>query len=121
MDSELEKIDAIRSRLRVSYADARKALNEASGDVVAALAALEEKKKQDRADLIALGVEMADELQKITSGGPIRKLRIRYGDRTLTEMPVVLSAATAVAVGLAALLVSKLVIEVEKDQGEAAS
>ncbi len=121
MNTELEKIDAIRSRLKVSYADARKALEEASGDVVAALAALEEKNKQAKADLLALAVEMADELHKMASGGPIRKLRIRYGDRTLTELPVALTAAATVAVGLAALLISKIVIEVEKDQGEAAS
>jgi len=121
MDSELEKIDIIRSRFRLSYEDARKALNAASGDVVTALVAIEkDPPPADRADLVALGAEMADEVQRLVAGGPIKKLRLKYGNRLLTETPVALTAAAALAVGLAAVLISKLVIEVDKGEEEAA-
>ena len=119
MDSELEKIDAIRSRFRVTYAEAREALNEASGDVIGALAVIE--RKDSHADLLALCAEMADEIQKLACGDPIRRLKIKYGDRTVMETPVALTAFAAVAVGIAAVLISKLIIEVEKGQEEAAS
>lgn len=119
MESELEKIDILRSRFRMSYEDARKALAASSGDVVTALAALE-KGRAGRKDLLALGAEIADEVRAVVSGGPIQKLRVKYGSKVLHESPVALTAAAAVAVGLAALLITKLVIEVEKgDEGAA--
>lgn len=115
MDSELEKIDIIRSRFKVGYEDARNALTNAQGDVIGALSSLE---NEDRADLVALGVEMADEMQKLLAGGPIKKLRVKYGGKLLAEKSVALTAAAAVAVGVAAILISRLIIEVDRDEGE---
>lgn len=119
MESELEKIDVLRSRFRMGYEDARKALAESSGDVVTALATLE-KGRAGRKDLLALGAEIADEVRKIVSGGPIQRLRVKYGGKVLHESPVALTAAAAAAVGLAALLITKLVIEVDKGEEGAA-
>lgn len=119
MDGELEKIDILRSRFRIGYDEARDALNGASGDVVTALATLD-KNRGNRTDLLVLGAEIADEVQKIVSGGPIKKLRIKYGNKLLHETPVALTAAVAAAVGLAALLITRLVIEIEKGEEGAA-
>lgn len=118
MDSELEKIDIIRSRFNIGYEDARTALHNADGDLVGALASLE---KEDRADLMALGIEVADEVQKLIAGGPIRRLRIKYGGKLVAEKTVAFGAVAALAVGVAAILVSKLMIEVERGEGEACS
>ena len=115
MHTELEKIDILRNRFRLGYDEARDVLNGASGDVVAALATLE-RSRGAKKDLMALGVEIADEMQKILSGGPIKKLRIKYGDKLLHETPVAFTAAAAAAVALAALLITRLVIEVEKGE-----
>lgn len=119
MESELEKIDIIRSRFKVGYEDARTALNNASGDVVGALADIE-KAQSGRIDLLTLGAELADEVQKLAGGGPIRKLRFRYGNKLITEKPVTLTVAATLAVGLAAILISRLIIEVDKGEEEAA-
>jgi len=119
MDSgELEKIDILRSRFKVGYEDARKALAAASGDVVVALAAIE-KNSAGRKDLMALGAEVADEVKKLVAGGPFRKLRVKYGDRLIHETPVALTAAVALAVGIAAVVITKLVVEVDKGEEEA--
>lgn len=117
MNTELEKIDEIRRRFRVSYEDAQAALTSASGDLVGALAVVE-KDHADRVDLLALGAEMADEVQKLIGGKPIKKLRVKYGNRLVTESPVALKAAAALAVGLAAVFISKLVIEIERGEEE---
>lgn len=119
MDNELDKIDILRSRFKIGYEDARSVLNEASGDVVTALATLE-KRKGGRTDLLAIAAEMTDEVQKLISGNPIRKLRVKFGDRLITETPVAMTALAALAVGLAAVLITRLVIEVEKGEEEAA-
>ena len=115
MDDELAKIDVLRDRFKISYEEARKALNAASGDVIEALAALEKNQPSaNRTDLLALGAEMADEVQKLAGSGPIKRLRVKYGNRLITETPVALTAAAALAVGVAAVLISKLIIEVDK-------
>jgi hypothetical protein len=122
MESELEKIDLIRSRFRIGYDDARQRLEAASGDVIAVLAALEKEQPDgSKPDLLALGADVADEVQRLIGGGPIRKLRVRYGGKPIKEIPVALTAAAALAVGLAAVLISKLVIEVEKGEEEGAA
>lgn len=117
MDNELAQIDIIRRRFKVSYEEARDALNAASGDIVGALATLEKRLPQlDKPDMLALCAETADEVNKLVSGGPIRSLRIKYGNKLLKETPVALTAVAAVAVAVIAVLVSKLVIEVEKGE-----
>ncbi|MHB1001101.1 MAG: UBA domain-containing protein [Armatimonadota bacterium] len=119
MNNELEKIDIIRSRFKVTYDEARDALNAASGDLIHALAIIE-KGESTGTDLLSIGAEIVDEVQNIISSGSIKKLRVKYGNRVLTEKPVVLKAAAAVAVAIAAILITKLVIEVDKDEEEVA-
>ena len=118
MESELEKIDAIRSRFRVGYDEAAQALAATDGDVVKALVGFE-RRHGTRPDLLALGMELVDEAQRTAAGSPIKRLKIKYGDRTVTDSPVTLTAAAALAVGVAAVLISKLVIELVKDEEEA--
>lgn len=115
MESDIEKIDIIRSRFKVGYEDAAQQLAASDGDVVKALVAFE-RKNGTRPDLLALGMEMIDEAQRVVAGSPVKRLRIKYGDRTVTDTPVALTAAAALAVGLAAVLISKLVIELVKDE-----
>lgn len=117
MNNDLEKIDIIRNRFNVTYEEARSALNAASGDLVHALAIIEAKDNSGM-DYLALGAEMVDEVQKIIGKGPIKRLRIKYGNKVLTEKSMALTAAAAVAVALAAVLVTKLVIEVDRGDEE---
>lgn len=115
MNDELQKIDIIRSRFKITYEEAGTALTSAGGDLITALAIVERCAQSD-VDLLALGAEVVDEVQKAAGRGPIRKIRIRLGNKILTERSVALTAAATVAVALAAALVTRLVIEV--DRGE---
>lgn len=119
MNNELEKIDVIRSRYKVSYEEARNVLSCAEGDLVSALVAIEKSPQSTGTDLLSLGAEMADEVQRLVGSGPISKLRVKYGSKLVAEMPVALTAAAALAVGVAAVLISRLIIEVERGEGEA--
>ncbi|MHB0913068.1 MAG: UBA domain-containing protein [Armatimonadota bacterium] len=115
-DSELENVDIIRSRFNVTYEEARCELAAADGDLVGALAEIEKNPpSRESVDLFVLGAEIADEVRRLVDGGPIRKLRVRYGKHLVAEKPVALTAMAALAVGAAAVLVSRLAIEVEKD------
>lgn len=112
METQLEKLDAIRSRLDVSYEDARQALAESNGDVVQALVNLEKGK----GDLLSTGIELLDDMQRLMDSGTVNKLRLKFGGRTVGEYPVALTAAAAVIVGLAAVIISKATIEIEQEE-----
>ena len=87
------------------------------GDVVEALSAIE-KDYAGRADLLVFGAEMVDEVQELIAGGPIKSLRFKHGNKLLTETSIKsgLTAAVALARGLADKYSSKLVVEVDKGE-----
>jgi cell division protein ZapA (FtsZ GTPase activity inhibitor) len=113
---DLSKVDLVRERMRVTYDEARAALEQANGDVIAALAHLERSKQTSGAtDLIAVTADLLDEVQRLLDAGVIRKIRVKLGNRTLKEIPVSLTAAGALVIGLVAVLVTRFVIELERD------
>jgi len=65
--------------------------------------------------VLDIAIDLLDDIQKVVSAGPPKKLRIRLGERTLAELPIALTAAAAVAAGLAAVVITKLAIEVERE------
>jgi hypothetical protein len=116
MCNELEKIDILRERFHITYEEAQNALNATGGDLVAALVNLEKKyPHENKPDLLSLGADIASEVKRLISGGPIRRLKLRYGNKLISDTPVTLSAALALVVGLAAVIINKLAIEVEKE------
>ncbi len=67
------------------------------------------------ADALDIVIDLLEDIQRIVSSGRPKKLRIRFGDKLLAEIPVALTAAMAVAAGLAAVILTKLAIEVENE------
>lgn len=62
-----------------------------------------------------VAIEVLEDIQKTISGGRPRMLRVRLGDRTLAEFPLALTAAAAFTAGLAAVLLTKLTIEIDHE------
>ena len=60
-------------------------------------------------------IELLEDVQKVISGGRPKTLRVRLGDKTLAEFPLALTAAAAFAAGLAAVLLTKLAIEIDHE------
>jgi len=58
-----------------------------------------------------------DDIQKLLESGTGNKLRVKFGERTVAEYPIALTAAAAFIVGLAAVLVSKSSVEIETEEG----
>jgi hypothetical protein len=114
VDTELEKLDAIRQRMRVSYAEAREALAEANGDVIQAIINLENSK----GDLLSAAIELVDDVQKLLDAKNISKIRLRFGGKTIAEHTVSLAAAAAVLVALGAAIISKTSVEIEQEKEE---
>lgn len=115
MQDELRKMEEVRSRVGVSYEEARYALHEAGGDVAAAVVIAEQDRETAGAGLAAAGMAFMDELKDFVSHGEIRRLRLKLGNRTLKEWAVAPGTAIAMlGIAVAAILVTKLRVEVER-------
>ena len=110
-NDDLEKLDAIRERLDVSYDEANKALVEADGDVIEALASLEKRQR----DIITMVAELVDEIGKLLESTPAKKVRLKLGRKIVAEIPVALTAAAGFLLGLVAVFITKAAVELEKE------
>src|SRR5204863_5538460 len=96
-----------------SCEEALTGLEASGGDVVVALAQLEQTKGSS--DLLTVGADLLDQVERLLRAGPIKRVRVRLGNRTLKEIPVSLTAVGAVLIGFLAVLVTRFVIELERE------
>ncbi len=66
-------------------------------------------------EALDVAIDLLEEIQKVISGGRPKAIKIRFGDKIIAELPVALTAAAAVAAGLAAVVLTKLAIDVERE------
>ncbi|MCX8053749.1 MAG: DUF4342 domain-containing protein [Armatimonadetes bacterium] len=66
-------------------------------------------------DALDLAIELLEDIQKVVSSGRPKTFRIRFGDKTIAEIPVALTAVMAFVAGVAAVMLTKLAIEVEHE------
>ncbi|MGI6490826.1 MAG: DUF4342 domain-containing protein [Peptococcaceae bacterium] len=102
MYGDLEKIDILRARLGVGYKEARKALEEADGDVVQALVAFEERGLGLGERLQAMSLEAVEQLKAIMHKSQDYKIKLKKDDATVLEVP-----ASVGALGLIGALSSR--------------
>jgi hypothetical protein len=97
----------------VGIEDAQQALQAAGGDVVRAIALLEERSSRD---LLSVAMELADDVQRLLRAGAAKRIRVKFGGKVIKEIPVALTAAAALVLGVAAVLITKSSIEIEREE-----
>jgi len=125
--TELEKIDAIRSRMNVSFEEAQRALVQAGGDVVQALVLLEKKPgtccagKDGWTEKVQVqGSELVEKVKEVIREGNVRKVVVKHEDRVVFEIPLTIGAIGAIiapqlaAIGAVAALLTRCTIEIER-------
>ncbi len=116
----LEKIDLLRERADISYADARALLEEAGGDVLQALVLAEQRGKERKEFVFTKGSELLERVKEIIRQGNVSKIRVKTGDDIVLEIPITagvvgaLVAPTLAIVGAVAALATNCSIEVER-------
>ena len=110
--TELQKLDAIRSRMNVSYEEAKTALDASAGDVVRALTRLEDSGH----DILSLSAELLDEAQKLLGARNPKRLRVKFGGRLVKEFPLAVTTTAAFLLGMAAVLITRASLEIEREQ-----
>ena len=125
MEITLEKIELVKDRTGVTYAEAKAALEEADGSVVDAIIAIEEtvnageKKKGFGKKVEAL----FDSLEELVKKGNVAKIQVKRDDETILNVPVnagivgIVIAPIASVVAVVAAFGFRCTIEVIKDDG----
>lgn len=132
MDITLEKIDLIRERTGLNYAEARELLEEARGDVVEALVILDDEDEGLEMDVNMDTGEMKEmvsdnvfsPVKQAFNKGNRTRIRVRNHDGTLLEIPATLGIAGALlaprvtAMSAVALLMAQYTLEVDVPEYE---
>lgn len=128
MEIDLEKIDIVRERTKVTYAEAKDALEKSDGNVVDAIIYLEGKQKNVFDSVSDAGNDFVDAIKKIVKKGNINRIRIKKDGKVLLDIPVnagvvggaigVYYMAPLMAIGAIAAVVSKVEVEIQRPGGE---
>lgn len=142
--NELEKMDALRERLNVTYAQAKEALDATGGDLTSALLYLENpgvvpgktqkddteynsKQGKEESENFVKGI--IEQIKGIIQEGNVTKVRLINGDKVLIEVPATIGVMgigillfsplmlAITALGAAAIVSREMVIEIEKADG----
>lgn len=132
----LEKVDMVKDRMYVTYAEAKEALEKNDGDVLDAIVYLEQKIKAESVD----NNESAEEeretcetvddfkvwLKDLINKGNVNRIKIKKDDKVLIDIPVNAGIAAGViaavipqllVIGVITAVATKLTIEITKDDG----
>ncbi len=73
------------------------------------------KAAEKASDALDVAIDLLEDIQKLIGSGRPKTLKVRLGERTIAEFPLALTAAAAFAAGLTAVLLTKLVIEIDHE------
>lgn len=124
MEITLEKIELVKDRTGVSYAEAKEALEAADGSVVDAIISIEETiDRKDSKSFSKQGTAVLDNLKELVKKGNVSKILVKRDDEVILNIPVNLGIiGTVVApwgavLGVVAAFGFKCTVEVVKDDG----
>lgn len=63
-----------------------------------------------------VAIDVLEELQKTIGSGRPKLMRVRFGNKVIAELPLALTAGAAIAAGVVAVLLTKLAIDIDKDE-----
>ncbi len=125
MEITLEKIELVKDRTGVTYAEAKAALEEADGSVVDAIIAIEENinSGEKKRGFGQKGEALFSSLKELIKKGNVAKIQVRRDDELVLNVPVnagivgLVIAPIASVVAVVAAFGFKCTIEVVKDDG----
>ncbi len=104
--------DEVKKRLDASYDEVLYGLEQGEGDLLRALAAIERKRREERAT--EQGGEVIGKAIDLAKQGQLKGLRVRLGERTIREMPLPKGIGGAVVGAVLSTLITQLVVELVK-------
>jgi hypothetical protein len=120
----LEKIDAVRERMNVTYKEAKDALEASNWDVVEAIVRLEQEEDSRKEEVFVRGSELVEKIKEIVHKGNVSRIKVKQDDKILVEIPVTaglvgaLLAPQLAIIGAVAALISRCSVEIERANPE---
>lgn len=90
--TELEKLDVLRQRMKLTYAEAKLALDAAGGDVIQALITLEREAMSSRDQLFERGRETWEVMKDGVVKASKARIKLKRGDQVLFTLPAPVGA-----------------------------
>lgn len=122
----LEKIDVIRQRTGLSYAEAKELLEKNNGNVVDTLIYIENNQKSFTQNISDFSNDLLDTIKDIIKKGNVNRIRIKKDEKVLIDIPVSAGLAAGalslfypsiLAIGAIAAVASRVQIEIERPDG----
>jgi hypothetical protein len=122
----IEKVDTIRSRTGLNYAEAKAALENNNGNVVDTLIYLENNKKSFTDNMSDAGADILTTVKDIIKKGNVNRIKIKRDNTILVDIPVnagiavgalSLFAPLILAIGTVTAIATKITIEIERPDG----
>ena len=120
LNEELEKIDVIRERTGLGFAEAQELLEDTKWDVMEALVLYEKESKAMANSWEVRGYEVLDKVKGLIKAGNVTNIRVKSNDRTVMELPVTVGVIGTVLLpklailAAATCLLTKCTIEFDK-------
>ena len=117
---DMALVDEVRQRLDATYEEALTGLEEADGDILHALAAIERRRRErheamEGGEIIGRAVGLARE-------GKLSSLEVKLGDRVVRRIPLPKGTGGAVLGAVFSTLLSQLSVDlIRKEPGEQAA
>jgi len=102
----LEKIDIIKERTGVTYAEAKEALELCNGNVVDALIHVEQNQKKTMEGIYTTKDELVAWIKDLVNKGNVSRIRIKKQDKVILDVPL----NAGVATGALALIIQPLML-----------
>lgn len=128
MEIDLEKVEIVREKAKVSYAEAKEALEKTDGNVLDAIIYIEKNQKNILNTLSGAGNEFVESIKDIVKKGNVNRIKIKKDGKLLLDIPVnagvvggaigVVYVPALLAIGAIAAMVSKIEVIIERPNGK---
>lgn len=128
MEIDLEKIDIVRERAKVSYTEAKDVLEKTNGNVVEALIYIEKNQKNIFNNISDVSSDFVEAIKDIVKKGNVNRIKIKKDNKVVLDIPVnagVVGGAIGVvyipallAIGAIAAVISKIEVVIERPGGK---
>lgn len=128
MEIDLEKVDIVRERAKVGYAEAKDALEKTEGNVLDAIIYIEKNQKTVLNNLSEVSNDFVEAIKDIVKKGNVNRIKIKKDGKVILDIPVsagvvgsaigVIYLPALVAIGAVAAVLSKIEVEIERPGGK---
>lgn len=99
----------------MSYREARDALEATDGNLVDALALLDDRSRKEGIETTTIG-GVLQEVEEVLQAGPVSGVRVRLGSHIIRELPLRVTVVGALALGIIAVLASRLSVDLAHEE-----